>query len=94
LEKKKEKQLVAYKIEIEEDADKTLGKLPKKEQSKIEKKIKSLANNPRPEGAIYKLILKKKRPCFLSPPTFSLKSPILPKIQSVDFVNMSILNPI
>jgi mRNA interferase RelE/StbE len=39
-----------YKIEITESANKSLNKLPKKEQQKIEEKIDFLIENPKPDG--------------------------------------------
>lgn len=41
-----------YDIEIAESAEKILGKIPKKDRSKIIEKIDSLADNPSPMGSI------------------------------------------
>ncbi len=44
--------MAKYKIEIKKSAVKEISKLPTKELKKILKKIKLLADNPRPFGAI------------------------------------------
>lgn len=41
-----------YKIEIKESAVKELDSIPRKDLKKIVQKIRSLSNNPRPNGCV------------------------------------------
>ena len=43
---------MAYRVSLKASADKSLDKLPKSIQSRVIKKAISLADNPRPPGAV------------------------------------------